>query len=260
MERVGAEIAAADRWRSVGQNYAHEIGGAYHQHRLAVVDALMPQVAGRNIVDFGCGEGVLIRTMNAAGAARIVGIDIDESLLMLAAGSGAARLIHGSVETLSQIESADLIVAANVAAYFTRDQDREFYLEARRLLSPGGSLVITHSNELFDAFTFNAFTVGFYQRNFGCDPAPLLTHPDRPQRSSFNIRENPLAYSEKLRAAGFELQQIEYMNFHQQPPLLAGDDPDDMKRARPDTLSVPPAERWKLNFQCSMFGVRAKAI
>ncbi len=258
-KRVGAEIAAADRWRSVGESYAQDIEGAYHRHRIEVIDALTPPVVGKRVVDFGCGEGVLIRKAVAAGAKSVVGIDMDNSLLDRAEGSGASDLLLGSVDRLGEIETADILIAANVAAYFTVEENDGFYIHAKRILRNGGHLVITHSNELFDVFTFNAFTVAFYQRHFGCDPSPLLAHPDRPARNTFNIRENPLAYPDKLRACGFEMEQIEYMNLHQRPPLLGSDDPDDMYRHRPDTLSVPVDERWKLNFQCSMFGVRARA-
>lgn len=260
MKRVGAEVTAADRWQSIGESYAQNIEGAYHRHRLEVIAALTPPMTGKRVADFGCGEGILIRKAIGEGAARVVGIDLDKSLLAMAASSGADRLLLGSVERLTEIEAADILIAANVAAYFTRDEDAAFYAHAKRVLGTGGHLVITHSNELFDAFTLNAFTVAFYQRHFGCDPSSLLTHPDKPARNTFNIRENPLAYPEKLRSFGFEVEQIEYMNLHSKPPLLSNDDPDDMQRDRPDTLSISPSERWKLNFKCSMFGVRARAI
>jgi 2-polyprenyl-3-methyl-5-hydroxy-6-metoxy-1,4-benzoquinol methylase len=259
MKRVGAEIRASDRWQAVGKTYAETIEGAYHQHRLAVIDALLPPFTGKRVIDFGCGEGVLIRKAIAKGASNVVGIDIDRTLLDLAADSGASDLILGSVDQLADVGAADILIAANVAAYFTRDEDEAFYVHAKRILAGGGHLVITHSNELFDAFTFNAYTVGFYQRNFGCDPTSLLVHPDKPARNTFNVRENPLAYPTKLASAGFSVFRMEYMNYHAQPPLLGKDDPDDMQRVRQDTLLIPPEDRWKLNFQCSMFGVRARA-
>jgi 2-polyprenyl-3-methyl-5-hydroxy-6-metoxy-1,4-benzoquinol methylase len=259
MKRVGAEIAAEDRWRSVGASYAENIDAAYHQHRITVIDALMPSLDGKRVVDFGCGEGIFIRKMKQSGAAYAIGIDIDQHLLSLAAGSGAHSLVLGSVDALSQIDRADLILAANVAAYFSNDQDVEFYRQAKRILSPGGSLVITHSNELFDMFTLNAFTLSFYKAHFNCDPTPLLTHPAKPARNAFNIRENPLTYPAKLACAGFSVVRTEYMNFHAEPPLLGNHDPDDMQRPRQDTLSFPIEDRWKLNFQCSMFGVCANA-
>jgi hypothetical protein len=50
MKRVGADIAASDRWRDAGASYAAGIDGAYHQHRLDVVSALLPDLAGKVVV------------------------------------------------------------------------------------------------------------------------------------------------------------------------------------------------------------------
>lgn len=256
--RVGFDISSQDRWRAIGAKYAGDLGGPYHEHRIAVIKALLPDLSGKRLVDFGCGEGVMIREAKAMGARAVVGIDIDAALLDMAKGSGAASILQGSVAELEKVGRADCLLAANVAAYFTDAEDETFYREARRLLPAGGSLVITHSNELFDLFTLNAFTAAFHQRHFGVDVRPLLAKPDEPNRLTFNIRENPLSYPDRLAALGFRVERMEFINFHPEPPLLTTIDYDDINsREYLDTLAVPAAERWKLMFQCSMFGVRA---
>jgi ubiquinone/menaquinone biosynthesis C-methylase UbiE len=260
MERVGNEIDAAARWQERAKSYADHIDDAYHRHRLDVIRALLPDLRGRSVIDFGCGEGILAAEAFDRGATSLIGIDINDTLLDLARKRlPAVDWQNGGVERLSAIPSGsiDCMIAANVLAYLSHDDDRRFYEETSRILRSGGSLVVTHSNALFDLFTLNAYTVAFFRDEFGCDPSPLLRHPDRPQRTSFNVRENPLAYPAKLDRFGFCLERIEYMNYHHLPPLLSGDDPDDMDRERPDTLAMPEAERWKLAFKCSMFGVRA---
>src|SRR5580704_7868713 len=110
MKRVGADIAASDRWRDAGASYAAGIDGAYHQHRLDVVSALLPDLAGKVVVDFGCGEGILIRRALALSARQVIGIDIDDKLLAMASASGAHSLLKGSVEQLETIERADCII------------------------------------------------------------------------------------------------------------------------------------------------------
>ncbi len=260
MRRVGAEISTTERWKGVGNAYAKGIDGGYHQHRLAVIRTLLPDLKRKSVVDFGCGEGVLIRMARDMGAAKITGIDIDAALLEMAKTAGAAQLFNGGVERLGDMRDADCLIAANVATYFTDDENAKFYEYAARALRPGGHLVITHSNELFDFFTLNVFTVEFFKRNFAVDISTLLRHPDIPDRMSFNIRENPLSYPAKLAVHGFMVERTEYMNLHRSPPLLSGDDPDDMGRPKPDTLTTPETERWKLIFQCSMFGLRARRI
>ena len=58
--------------------------------------------------------------------------------------------------------------------------------------------------------------------------------------------------------SGFGLSAWNSSIFIQTPPLLTTVDYDDINsREYLDTLTVPQGERWKLLFQCSMFGVRA---
>ena len=60
-DRVGRDIPAATRWKERGERYAQGIDGPYHRHRLEVIRALLPDLAGAQVIDVGCGEGVLIR-------------------------------------------------------------------------------------------------------------------------------------------------------------------------------------------------------
>jgi 2-polyprenyl-3-methyl-5-hydroxy-6-metoxy-1,4-benzoquinol methylase len=197
MKRVGSDISAQDRWRTVGASYAKGMAGPYHGHRIAVIKALLPDLTGKRLVDFGCGEGVMIREAMAMGARDVVGIDPDATLLGEAKSSGADRLVQGSVAELAKLDRADCLLAANVAAYFTDSEDETFYQEARRLLPAGGALVVTHSNELFDLFTLNAFTAAFHEHHFANDVRSLLTNPEVPRRLTFNVRENPLSYPDR---------------------------------------------------------------
>jgi SAM-dependent methyltransferase len=257
MKRVGKDVDAAKRWGSVAASYAAGIDSAYHRHRLAVIRALLPSLGNKTVLDFGCGEGVLMLEALRQGAKKVIGIDFDEVMVTEARKRmPAAEVILGNVETLAACPLADCIIAANVLAYMSDEQDALFYEIAARKVRVGGYLVITHSNALFDLSTFNAHTVDFCRREFDFDPSALLTHPE-PDRASFNIRENPLAYRHKLARYGFQEERQEFMNFHALPRLLSGDNPDDMSQEKRDTLNWPEEERWKLMFQCSMFGVKA---
>src|SRR4051794_36211019 len=111
MKRVGAKISAASRWKERGSSYVANIDGAYHAHRLGVIRALLPPLRDLDVVDFGCGEGVLVREAREAGARSIVGIDLDAGMLNIAADAGADRLLLGSVEQLVHVKAADCIIA-----------------------------------------------------------------------------------------------------------------------------------------------------
>ena len=257
MKRVGKDLDAAERWASVAASYAAAIDSPYHRHRLAVIRALLPPLVDKTVVDFGCGEGVLMLEALRQEAKKVIGIDFDVVMVTEARKRmPTAEVIRGNVRQLAGCTPTDCLIAANVLAYMTDEEETVFYRTAAEIIRPGGHLVVTHSNALFDLFTFNAHTVDFCRRQFGFDPSVLLTHP-APDRATFNIRENPLAYGHKLARHGFAEQRCEFINFHALPRLLSGDDPDDLGQEKRDTLNWPEEDRWKLMFQCSMFGIRA---
>src|SRR5262245_22495519 len=159
--RVGKEVSAAEYWAERGTAYANQIDGVYHAHRHAMIFKLLEAVpvAGSVCVDVGCGEGVFAEWFARRGA-EVVAFDPCDDLVALAqkrlAGNGLrARLFTGGVAGLERVEagSADCVLALNVLAYCTDDEEGLFYREARRVLKDGGHLVITHSNELFDLYT-----------------------------------------------------------------------------------------------------------
>jgi SAM-dependent methyltransferase len=258
MERMENPLSGSVDWTERAEKYADEIASDYHSHRLEVIRALLPDLRGKTVVDFGCGEGVLIREARKAGAASIIGIDPVADLLSKA--TEADTLIQGGADKLSTLpdKSVDCLIAANVLAYLTPEEEWAFYLHAARIVR--GCLVVTHSNELFDLFTLNAYTVAFFQKHFGVDVWTLLRRWDQPKDTILNIRENPLTYPTKLLGYGFRQDRMEFINFHETPPLLtkrAATPSDIAGKSYPRTLDWPEADRWKLMFQCSMFGVRA---
>lgn len=272
LPRVGKDVSPEQYWNERGAAYAAGIQGVYHAHRHAMIHKLLRGVptAGNVFVDVGCGEGVFVEWLAARGAS-VIGFDPCDELISLAdqrlAAVGLqARIFIGGVAALKELPSrcADCLLALNVLAYCTDAEEELFYRETNRVLEEGGQLVITHSNELFDLYTLNAFTVEFHARHFGGESsraavASLLTHPDKPRKATFNIRENPLAYRHKLREHGFEEVQQEFANFHPVPPLLM--DPagfvDIDRRDYRGTFDWDEKDRWKLLFQCSMFGSRS---
>lgn len=270
LPRVGRDVDAATYWRGRASDYENEFGGPYHAHRLEVVLRMLDtiEVAGRFCVDVGCGEGVLLEKLAGRGA-RVFGFDLVDKFVASAArrleGAGLeARVTQGGVDALACLDSGEVgvLLAINVLHYFEDAEEELFYAEAHRVLEPGGELLVVHSNELFDLYTLNRYTVEFHARHFGADPhalQTLLSHPGEPQRTTFNIRENPLTYAHKLAARGFEEVQQEFVNLHPAPPLLL--DPalqrDVNAREYPSTLDWDALDRWKLLFMCSMFLSRA---
>jgi 2-polyprenyl-3-methyl-5-hydroxy-6-metoxy-1,4-benzoquinol methylase len=260
--KIGVDVIASDYWAEQAQSYIDSLDGPYHRHRLEMVRALMGELRLQGVMclDFGCGEGIFSAYL-AAGGAKVIGIDSDPQMIEAARARFAEGFTVGGVEKLSVLEPESLhaVFALNVLAYLTPEQDSTFYRECSRVLKPGGSLVVTHSNELFDLYTLNRYTVSFFAQHFSTDAASLLVHPEKPDRKTFSIRENPLAYGEKLARFGFRQVAQEFASFHPAPPLLmTGWNPDDINaRQYRSTHEWPEGERWKLMFQCSMFGSRS---
>jgi SAM-dependent methyltransferase len=254
MQKIGREVIAAEWWAQRAPGYAAAMAGVYHAHRLAVVRAMLADLPSGTALDFGCGEGVLLRDLAARSVGRVIGVEPEPALARRIDQSDAPRvsILEGGLDRLAAFTNGalDALLAINVLAFMTDAEEAAFYREAARLVRPGGALLVTHSNRLFDLFTLNAFTADFFISEFKVDAAALLARPTEPHRVTYNVRENPLAYAGKLRNHGFRETRQEFMNWHDRPPLL--DAPGTPRMFR-DTLDWPETERWKLAFQCSMF-------
>lgn len=126
-------------------------------HRAYVSDepmlAMLGPVRGADVLDLGCGNGYLCRKLAHQGA-RVVGVDLSEDMLSLAARHEAAQplgitYLAASATQLAALETAsfDKIVCNHV---LTSVPDHESVLdEARRVLRPEGRLVLALSHPCF---------------------------------------------------------------------------------------------------------------
>jgi len=118
ISRVGVDIASKDRWETLSEKYARAMNTGYHRQRISVLRALLPSPVGAGVVDFGCGEGVIIRMLKDMGATFVVGIDQNQLLLDAAREQGGAHMLcFGGVEQLEKMGQTDCLVAANVLGY-----------------------------------------------------------------------------------------------------------------------------------------------
>lgn len=256
-------------WENTSAAYIEGLDGPYHRNRLDMVRALLGDTRfdGKSCLDFGCGDGAFAHEL-LQKRARVVGIDTDQLMVdaakrELLPGWPGTEILLGGVDRLPGLADGafDFVIALNVLAYLSPEEERRFYEESRRILRSGGLLIVTHSNYLFDLFTLNKYTLAFFDRNFSLegvrvDVAPLLRHPDKPDRHVFGVRENLLAYRFKLEKFGFRELRQEFAILHRLPPLLTPQiNFDDINsREYPDTTGWPEDQRWKLMFMCSMFG------
>ena len=265
MNKYGQDIKSGEQWEALAEDYANALTNEYHSHRLGVIDSLIPKdlyQSEKVIFDFGCGDAFHFSQFLVKGC-QISGIDISSTMVDIAQQNLAKQNFNpdlarvGGVSELSNLssDSLDAILSFNVLAYLTNEEERIFYQEAARLLKSGGYLIVTHSNQLFDMFSLNNYTVDFFMENFIKDQSlrseleEMITHTAKPEKISYNIRENPLIYHFKLAKYGFLEKKQEFINLHPLPPRLIT-----QPKSYPDTLSWSIEEKWKLMFLCSTYG------
>ena len=129
----------------------------------AVLDRL--GFAGGHLVDMGCGGGDLGLHAVRLGF-EVSGIDIASGMIAEAEARRQAlppdvrdRLKFHVADALSSglpPESADAVTALGLLEYV--DEDGEFFRESARLLRPGGVLVVSCRNRLFNLTSLNSYT------------------------------------------------------------------------------------------------------
>ena len=131
--RVRSEFdAIAERWETM-------IGS---HHLVAVRAALQRVPTAHRVLDLGTGTGLVARLLaRRHPSARVVGLDLSESMLNTAAAAGLpanVTYVAGDGAALPFPDASfDLVVALNVFV---------FWDEATRVLAPAGSLAIAYSS------------------------------------------------------------------------------------------------------------------
>lgn len=116
-----------------------------------------PPLAGRHVLEFGCGHGALSLDAALAGAASVLGIDLSAERIAYArqkvepeARPGALRFDCRDVADLDETESFDLVVSRDVMEH-VYPLEPPLRAMARRL-KPGGALYLGFSPLYYSPF------------------------------------------------------------------------------------------------------------
>ncbi len=124
--------------------------------------ALLPAVAGRRIVDLGCGFGWFSRWAHEQGATSVLGIDVSTKMLERARAETTAASIDYRCVDLDLLDlepgSAD-VVFSSLALHYVRDLDRLLATVAASLV-PGGSFVCSVEHPILSAPTTQEYVTG----------------------------------------------------------------------------------------------------
>jgi ubiquinone/menaquinone biosynthesis C-methylase UbiE len=100
---------------------------------------------GRDVVDIGCGAGVYARAWLELGAGRVTGVDFSTEMLAAAREEAGAserlRFVHGAADATGLPAACADVVFARALVHHLPSVEA-FLLEARRLLRPGGTVLI----------------------------------------------------------------------------------------------------------------------
>jgi malonyl-CoA O-methyltransferase len=131
-----ATLPPREAYRLWAPVYEGETAVSFMDDRL--VAALTPPLAGRRLLDAGCGTGRRLRAID--GAALAVGADLTWE--MLAAGGAAGRLAAADVRALPFASASFDVVWCRLVAGHLPSLDAA-YAELGRVCRAGGTVVVT---------------------------------------------------------------------------------------------------------------------
>lgn len=136
-------------------------GQAYvGQSKLAVLlgPSVWDELRGRTVLDFGCGYGTESVEMARRGAARVIGLDIQEDKLAAARERAAAAGVADRCEFVRTVSTpVDVIVSLDGFEHF--DDPAGVLEHMRGLLAPDGRILISFGPTWFHPYGGHLFSV-----------------------------------------------------------------------------------------------------
>lgn len=117
------------------------------------IRAMLPALAGKRVVDLGCGFGWASRWMREQGAASVLGLDLSEKMIARAKADTSDTAIEYRIADLETLElpaaAFDLAYSA-LTFHYLRDFDRLVRM-IHAALVPGGDFVFTIEHPIYMA-------------------------------------------------------------------------------------------------------------
>lgn len=119
----------------------------------ATMQTLLPELAGKKVVDLGCGYGWFCRYARDRGAAEVLGLDVSVKMLEKAREMTSGKGIVYRREDLEQLrlpsESVDLVYSSLALHYL--ENIPALFSTVFEALTPGGRLVFSAEHPIYTA-------------------------------------------------------------------------------------------------------------
>ncbi|HBO5731167.1 class I SAM-dependent methyltransferase [Pseudomonas aeruginosa] len=126
------------------------------------LQAMLPGLAGKRVVDLGCGFGWFCRWAREQGAAEVLGIDISQNMLGKAwamTDDPAIRYLRQDLETL-ELPAASFDFAYSSLALHYIDDLRRLLANLHAALLPGAALVFSIEHPIYMAPSHPGWQLG----------------------------------------------------------------------------------------------------
>jgi malonyl-CoA O-methyltransferase len=132
------KLGVREAYARLADVYPPEAHNPFMELEQATMLALLPDVAGRTVLDVACGTGRYLKILRARGAARVVGIDLSIEMLRRARAQGAVA--RGDLVALPVVGARfDVVTCGLAIGHVARLGDA--IAEMARVLVPGGVLL-----------------------------------------------------------------------------------------------------------------------
>ncbi|MFC3803964.1 class I SAM-dependent methyltransferase [Cohnella sp. GCM10012308] len=138
------------------ENYSRmprSVGGLEAAGEWSELRSMLPELAGKRVLDLGCGYGWHCRYAREQGARSVIGVDLSEKMLAQAremTDDSAISYVRSGIEDFEYAEGAFDVVLSSLALHYVADFG-EICRDVHRSLSTGGAFAFTVEHPTFTA-------------------------------------------------------------------------------------------------------------